>query len=346
MKKLVVIEDETFVINGIQAILKRIRSDIVLCGSATDGLSGFDLLMDTRPDIILTDIRMPGMDGLSLIESIKPYLPNSVFIVISGYQEFEYARRALTLGVLGYLDKPITIPKVRLILDRAVEQLDYQNQNKLDTDQAFDEQIDMLISVIRGGDVQDIINCKSDLLSFLSRISDLKTLKLWVYRAACIATSVFFSDSPAGNASEKYFPSHAHLESLEDGRQVIDYLETILNRIVDELQLRAHNQECVPVAQILSYIDQHYNQDIGLCELADLVHMNPSYLSSLFKEKVGVSFVKYLTGLRIEKAKALLRDGGKVTRVCEQVGYHNYRYFCDLFKRIVGCTPGEYRSNG
>ncbi len=343
MRRMAVIENEVIVIDGIQAILNRIRDDVVLCGSATDGLSGFDLLMETKPDIVLTDIRMPGMDGLSLIESLQPYLPDTIFIVISGYQEFEYARKALALGVLDYLDKPITIPKLQRILERAIELLDKNSHSTHDREEMFNEWIDLMLPAIRGNELQDIIHCKEGLLTLLQKEADLETLKKLVYKAACVATSVFFSDSLAGSSSEKYFPSHANLQLLESQAQVLDYLETILDRIVEKLKLRAHNQKCVPVAQILTYIDENYNRDIGLCELADMVQMNPSYLSTLFKEKVGTSFVKYLTGRRIEKAKQLLKDGGKVTQVCEQVGYHNYRYFCDLFKRTSGCTPSEYR---
>lgn len=93
------------------------------------------------------------------------------------------------------------------------------------------------------------------------------------------------------------------------------------------------------------YLDEHYNQDIGLSELADRVGMSTAYLSVLFKTEVGTSYVKYLTDLRIKKAKKLLQDGYKVHEVSELVGYNNYRYFCDIFKKHEGMTPNEYKGN-
>lgn len=345
MKRLVIIDDEAIVISGIQAILKRISIDIVLCGSATDGLSGFDLLMETRPDIVLTDIHMPGMDGLSLIESIQPYLPESVFVVISGYQEFEYARKALSLGVLDYLDKPITIPKLQHVLSRCIDALDKRAQPLTDREKALEEWMPLLLDAIRRDETGDILQCWDSMFELLAVEPNLDCLKEQVYKIACIATSVFFADSPAGNTAEKHFPSYANLQQLKTREQIMDYLDIILSRIMEKISLRVHNQESMPIAQILRYLDDHYQQDIGLCELADMVQMNPSYLSNLFKQKVGVSFVKYLTDLRMARAKQLLLEGQKVTQVCEQVGYHNYRYFCDLFKRLFGCTPSEYRGN-
>ena len=71
----------------------------------------------TAPDLVITDIRIPGMDGLSMIEAAKEFCEDTVFVVISGYTEFEYARKALRLGVKGYIDKPISIDKLNDVLN-------------------------------------------------------------------------------------------------------------------------------------------------------------------------------------------------------------------------------------
>ena len=99
------------------------------------------------------------------------------------------------------------------------------------------------------------------------------------------------------------------------------------------------------ILELLTYLDEHYDQDIGLSELADRAGMSTAYLSVLFKTEVGTSYVKYLTDLRIKKAKKLLQDGYKVNEVSEMVGYNNYRYFCDIFKKHEGMTPNEYKGN-
>ena len=84
---------------------------------------------------------------------------------------------------------------------------------------------------------------------------------------------------------------------------------------------------------------------ISLNLVASSVNISPSYFSSLFSQEVGSTFVEYLTGVRMEKAKELLLnpdipDG----TVALKVGYGNYSYFSKLFKDVVGCTPNEYRN--
>ena len=99
------------------------------------------------------------------------------------------------------------------------------------------------------------------------------------------------------------------------------------------------------ILEVLAYLEEHYQEDIGLNELAEKVGMSTAYLSVLFKNEVGTSYVKYLTNMRITQAKKLLKEGHKVNEVSEMVGYSNYRYFSDIFKKHVGLTPNEYKHN-
>lgn len=98
MYKLVIIDDESIVIQGIKALIPRIRNDVSVVGWAGNGLEGYDVIVRESPEIVITDIYMPGMDGISLIESVYDLLPNTVFVVISGYQEFAYAQKRLNLA--------------------------------------------------------------------------------------------------------------------------------------------------------------------------------------------------------------------------------------------------------
>lgn len=88
-----------------------------MVGCAYDGIHGLEVIRETAPDLVITDIRIPGMDGLSMIEAAKEFCEDTVFVVISGYTEFEYARKALRLGVKGYIDKPISIDKLNDVLN-------------------------------------------------------------------------------------------------------------------------------------------------------------------------------------------------------------------------------------
>lgn len=96
---------------------------------------------------------------------------------------------------------------------------------------------------------------------------------------------------------------------------------------------------------VLKYINEHYNEDIALTEIASLSGFNPVYFSSLFKKKTGVTFVDYLTGIRIDHAKKLLKDTNlKISQISAMVGYNYNSYFSKTFKNITGYLPNEYRS--
>ena len=71
--------------------------------------------------------------------------------------------------------------------------------------------------------------------------------------------------------------------------------------------------------------------------------MTPAYFSSVFRQEVGTTYIKYLTQVRMEKAKQLLNEGYKVFEVSQMVGYENYRYFCVLFKKYTGVTAQQYK---
>lgn len=92
------------------------------------------------------------------------------------------------------------------------------------------------------------------------------------------------------------------------------------------------------------YVEEHYQNNISLEEVAGNVYLNKNYLSELFHREMGCSFSQYLTGLRLEKAKLLLKETHmKVKEIADMTGFENPSYFIQVFKKIEGCTPNDYR---
>jgi two-component system response regulator YesN len=100
------------------------------------------------------------------------------------------------------------------------------------------------------------------------------------------------------------------------------------------------------VDQVVEYIDRNYMRDIGIAQIANDLELTPNYLSQRFHEKTGTTFVKYLTRIRITKAKELLADHSlPISQIARKVGYNSSRHFSSIFRLLEGKTPSDFRKN-
>ncbi|MCQ2524771.1 MAG: response regulator, partial [Lachnospiraceae bacterium] len=106
--KVFLVEDEYIIREGIKNIINWEGNGYTFCGEAADGELALPLISKTQPDIVITDIKMPFMDGLELSRLIKQKYPNIEIIILSGYDEFDYAKQGISIGVAQYLLKPIS----------------------------------------------------------------------------------------------------------------------------------------------------------------------------------------------------------------------------------------------
>ena len=99
-----------------------------------------------------------------------------------------------------------------------------------------------------------------------------------------------------------------------------------------------------PVRMIKEYIGEHYSENITLSDIADIVFLNPAYLSAMFKKETGQTLTQYLIDVRIDKAKEMLRNPEKsIGEIACLVGYQDERHFSKLFSKMTGVKPTEYR---
>ncbi len=136
MYRFMLIDDEPEIREGLQEVIHFDELGFTLVGEAANGVEGLRLAELLRPDLIITDIRMPLMDGLTMAAQIKKVLPTVQFIILSGYDEFEYARQAIEITALRYLLKPISslefiavMEDVRRLMDEAFAQ--HRDLNRL-----------------------------------------------------------------------------------------------------------------------------------------------------------------------------------------------------------------------
>lgn len=123
MFRVMIIDDEPIIRKGIRNIINWKQFDCEVCAEASDGEEGKNLIEDFRPDILLTDIRMPGTDGLAMIRAVKDLVPHSKIIILTGYRDFDYVQEAIKLGVFDFVLKPTKIEELTAVLGRAVSEL-------------------------------------------------------------------------------------------------------------------------------------------------------------------------------------------------------------------------------
>lgn len=167
MFRLLIVDDEYYVRLGIKTAIDWSDIDVEVVGEATDGEEAVEMALLYRPDIILTDIRMPFMDGLILMERLRREMPECVFIVLSGYSEFEYVRQAIRQGALAYLLKPIDQRELKDTVLGVTKKLQAKKDTgeyyKALSDEYFELQQQFLQYLLQGGKLSaDMIKARLD----------------------------------------------------------------------------------------------------------------------------------------------------------------------------------------
>ncbi len=529
MYRVLLADDEIHVCQLVRHLIDWEALDAALIGVANNGVEAFECIVSQKPDIVISDIRMSGYHGIDLLEKTRALGMNCRFILISGYRQFEYAQKAIQLGVTDYVVKPLKKQQLEAAMEKAIKEIQ-QDTSALELPSPYVPTVagprrnrEELIASIHSGAVsleQLTQSCLSDVYGiqlqgacvvlawkfvcygeafseevlrllenkaalhleaqaqewfrahFLLRrddkiflvcavdsAEDLPGLDLMLESCqsvisifhnwkAVLGYSHLAAEEPlsvplerAAEAAENHLltaqtaihSGNHPARGLRDFRRVIDYdacnrlmaamqildaeavrqeivqackqleacpqaaaeaiysyaawvigamnhalsafetertdAERYLNRVslmqtlrhaVSIGQLRqkvvqeivksiestrdfVQNTEYKPIRQAKQMVAQQYMQQISLQDIAAAVGLNAVYLSMLFKKETGTNFKEYLTNVRIEAAKKLLREGESMVHVADKVGYKDTKYFSKLFTRIVGVKPTEYK---
>lgn len=130
MYKILIVDDEEIEREGMAALIDWERFGMELVGTAWNGVEGLEKIRDLSPDIVLTDIKMPGMDGIQMICRVREEMPWVEFVVLSGYGEFAYTSKAMEQGIRYYLLKPCDEPQILEVLDKVKAQIEKARSRK------------------------------------------------------------------------------------------------------------------------------------------------------------------------------------------------------------------------
>ena len=123
MYQVLLADDEIHVCQLIEHLVEWETLDAELCGTAHDGVEALDLIERLHPHVVISDIRMSGLDGISLLEKVRQAGISCAFILVSGYRQFDYAQKAIQLGVTDYLVKPIKKRELNRAIEKGIREL-------------------------------------------------------------------------------------------------------------------------------------------------------------------------------------------------------------------------------
>ncbi len=333
MIRILLVDDESIIREGIETMIPYDSLNLSLTGSCTNAIEALESMADNMPDILVTDIRMPEMDGLELIEYARKLNSRLQCVILSAYDDFSYAQRAVKMGVREYLLKPFTKEELVSCLDRLCAEIRTQRMEQdnirlarrkklaameeaLSSVKPMEETNEILPSQVERilADLGDEDCLREAYVRFLSRRDNIPDegfqLVQKVYSGGSPLTSII-----AEGLSQLYKARPAH------------------GSFVDHM---------------CRYIQEHYaDENLSLQYLADhVIFMRADYIGRRFSQETGTKLSAYLLKIRMEKAKALLRTytgEQRIYLVAENVGLgHNPQYFSQLFRKYTGFTPSEY----
>ncbi len=156
MYRVMLADDEGIVIDSTKFIIEKEFGDSCQVEFAKTGRKVIELAENFRPDIAIIDIHMPGINGIDAIREMKRFCSNTIFIVMSAYDKFDYAKEAIALGVMEYITKPMEKMKVVSVLKRAMEQIDGERE-KRSNELLIKEKLETVEPIIENGLIYDIL---------------------------------------------------------------------------------------------------------------------------------------------------------------------------------------------
>lgn len=333
--RLLIIDDEPVIRNGLMMMAQSYTDKFEDIKTAVNGIDALEQMIHFEPDLLLTDIRMPKMDGLELCRQVHEKYPHIMIVVVSGYNDFDYAQKCLSYGVKHYLLKPVTPPDLHDVFDNIMRS---QSQGYIPVSRYIDwvERIENSIWLLQEEELLKIMDEWREDCSHLSA----PQLKAQLIDTAALLQKQFQEKNRMLSTDlTEEFRSTSKAELFKE------FEERLQTVIMDILVMRRGNFKD-PMEEAKAYIDNHLSVDISLKEVADMVGITPNYFSTLFKKMSNETFISYRINKRMNKARELLAVPHRRTvDIAAEVGYEDYPHFTKTFKKVFGISPSEYRDS-
>ncbi|MEK3915110.1 response regulator [Paenibacillus sp. FSL H7-0331] len=346
MYSVMIVDDEQLIRRSLYKMISESPIGFTVVGEAEDGLAAFEQACSLTPDLILTDIKMPVMGGMDFIRNSRTANLDCQFIVLSGYGEFELAQEALRYGVADYLLKPIRPEQLEFTLVKMKTALDHKRNAWMDYDlwlvyypNAAKRMADCIWHM-------DEIGIHHELSQFYAQWIE-GAHKYPSCKDRCVEyVSWVLKNLQNYGGAELNQPNLYALRSAKNGDTIHKLTESLLTEWMNVIRTKRNHGAYHTIKQAAAFMEKNYmDKELSLQSVADYVRLSPSYVSQIFKEAMGASFVQYLIQIRMEQSKCLLSNPhSKTYEVAEAVGYEDYPHFTKTFKKYYGISPREFRN--
>lgn len=355
--KILIADDEAVVRQGIAKLISTQKDSLELVACASNGEEALKTLKSSPVDILITDIRMPKLTGIELIDEIERAGIELLAIIISAYNDTDYLKHAIKSRIVyDYVFKPFSMSEFDELLRVAAgfwrkRKKEIQDIKLFAGDNGEERDEDFLdiqksqfriMSFIQSDDVEGAV---SQLQREWQRRGERDPVKC--ARMACeLSMKIDWWLQRHGEAGNDLFRLLSHMKVLELEEDPGHILEYIIEYIRESCRDTGGKKRVTAlVASCIEEMNRHLaDSEFSLTQAADLLEVTPNYLSARFSRDMGISFTKYLNLLRVEKSKELLADIRlKVYSISEMVGFKEARYFARIFREIAGITPSDYR---
>lgn len=334
MLKVLIAENEPWIRAAIVEMVESIGHDMKVVGDVTNGEEAWHMIQQLWPTVLITDIMMPEMDGLALIQRISENKIPMAIIIISGYDNFQYAQRAIAYGVNKYLLKPVNREELRNALFEVMDkftEIEQMNHYLMKIQTYFDTIHDI-----------DPTAGMKNLYKLIDDVKSLKHLNYGAYLSLLRIVESKISALLAGIEAEHVtVTSFSGAQDQEIRRHLGALAESwFLHPERNKKELRQ------TIKFACDYIHANYRDDLTLTQMAEYSNLSISHFSSLFKRFTGESLISYINQVRVDKAKEMLRNSDdKIYLIAEQVGFSSQPYFIRVFRNMTGMSPNEYRKS-
>lgn len=333
MIRVLIVDDDKLALAGLRTMIPWQEHGMEIVGEAANGQKALDFLETTPVDLVMVDLAMPVMDGLTFIRECKKRHPQIRYVVMTFHETFEYVQEALRLGVIDYISKlKLESENYDEVFLRIREKMEMESSAK--RDEASVEKIDENVAHLFR---QPLWLCDDMCMEQL-----LQNLYSHALSPRDLETVVMESLVRIETQMGIRYVLTPHFRSMKD---VEVFLKDYRSSALEQVQKGICATTEARLLQAADYVNQHYHSILKIEDISAVVNLSRSYLSNCFSKSMGVTLNEFIRRKRVfEAAKRIRTTKTPLVQISSEVGYENYKYFKEVFQELMGIGPHEYRA--